>query len=120
MFSCSISDLTQNSISQLPRNCFGLQKQEKSFCQIPNFNKMRFSRHNENKKVASKNHTPSQTRMHKPCPFLNEIGQNLYPVQTNLSRNHTLWCRTHLSSLSKGVPHPPFTLPATPPGNEGR
>jgi len=43
--------------------------------------------------------------VHKPHPISDQNGHNLYPISNRL-KDHTLWRRTYLYSLYKGVPPP--------------
>ena len=65
---------------------------------------MVLSPNDEEKANSSEKHTQFKTRVHKPYPILDQNGR----IQTKTAKkNHTLWRRTYLDSLYKGLPpHP--------------
>ena len=54
---------------------------------------------------SSKRHIQFKTRVHKPYPISDQNGRNWYPISDqNGWKKHTLWRRTYLYSLYKGLP----------------
>ena len=56
---------------------------------------------NDEELASSKKRTQFKTGVHKPHPISDQNGQNWYPKPL---KNPTLWRRTYLYSLYKGVP----------------
>ena len=60
---------------------------------------------NDEEVASSKKHTQFKTRVHKPYPISDQNGRNWYPISDqNGYKKHTLWRRTKLYNLYKGLP----------------
>ena len=66
---------------------------------------MVFSPNDEEVANSSKKHTQFKTRVHKPYPISDRNGRNWYPIsdRNGWKKKHTLWRRSYLYSLYKGL-----------------